>query len=66
MFNRTGRAYPDIAANAHNYVIYLGGSLYSVDGTSASAPVTAALISLINGIAIRTLLSSSSPLLDAP
>ena len=47
-FNRSGRAYPDLAANAHNYVIYLGGQALSVDGTSASAPVVAALISLIN------------------
>ena len=32
----------------HNYQVFLGGTLYAVDGTSASAPVMAAFISLVN------------------
>ena len=42
-FNRQGRAYPDLAAIGVNYPTYIGGVLYSLYGTSASAPVVAAL-----------------------
>lgn len=62
LYNASGRGYPDISANAHNYVrvdvcggfshsrqvIYLDGQIVSVDGTSASTPVIAAMIALIN------------------
>jgi tripeptidyl-peptidase-1 len=42
------RGYPDIAANGNNIVIYEQGGLVLEDGTSASAPIVASLISLIN------------------
>ncbi|KAE9370890.1 subtilisin-like protein [Stipitochalara longipes BDJ] len=42
------RGYPDIAANGNNIVIYEQGGLTLEDGTSASAPIVASLISLIN------------------
>jgi tripeptidyl-peptidase-1 len=50
LYNNTQkvRGYPDIAANGNNIVIYEQGSLSLEDGTSASAPIVASLISLIN------------------
>jgi len=47
-FNQSGRAYPDVALAGHAYQVYIGGQLQSVDGTSASAPVFAAMVSLAN------------------
>ncbi len=48
MFNANGRGYPDIAVLGHNYQVVIGGNTYSVSGTSASSPVFAAFITLIN------------------
>lgn len=48
MFNSKGRAYPDIAVLGHNYAVVIGGSNYILSGTSASSPVFAGFISLIN------------------
>eukprot|EP00297_Palpitomonas_bilix_P005380 CAMPEP_0113896130 /NCGR_PEP_ID=MMETSP0780_2-20120614/17809_1 /TAXON_ID=652834 /ORGANISM="Palpitomonas bilix" /LENGTH=816 /DNA_ID=CAMNT_0000887161 /DNA_START=63 /DNA_END=2513 /DNA_ORIENTATION=- /assembly_acc=CAM_ASM_000599 len=47
-FNSTGRAYPDIAAIANNYLIVLAGKLRPIFGTSASTPTAAALFALVN------------------
>jgi subtilase family serine protease len=47
-YNRNGRGYPDISILGHNYLVILGGQAYLLDGTSASAPVFAGMISLIN------------------
>ena len=47
-YSVTGRGYPDISAAANNYNIVNGGELIAVSGTSASAPVIAAMISLVN------------------
>ncbi|KAI0659407.1 family S53 protease-like protein [Cubamyces menziesii] len=47
MYNRSGRAYPDIAAKADDYVIYAAG-FTRIFGTSASTPVTASVIALLN------------------
>ncbi|KJA26189.1 hypothetical protein HYPSUDRAFT_63917 [Hypholoma sublateritium FD-334 SS-4] len=48
-YNTSGsRAFPDIAANGANYVIGVDGTLSLVFGTSASAPVVASVITLIN------------------
>jgi subtilase family serine protease len=46
-----GRGVPDVAANASpnsGYPITVGGKLYTASGTSASAPLWAALIAVIN------------------
>jgi tripeptidyl-peptidase-1 len=48
LFNRNGRALPDISGMAHNYLTVIGDDLVPVDGTSASTPVTASFIALIN------------------
>ena len=52
-FNRTNRAYPDVALIGKNYNVQIGGFIKQVCGTSASAPVVAAMISLAN-VARRT------------
>ncbi len=49
LWNATGRALPDVAALATNFqVVSSGGVVVSESGTSASTPVFAALIALIN------------------
>ncbi|KAF4617122.1 hypothetical protein D9613_005784 [Agrocybe pediades] len=49
-FNNSGnaRAFPDVSANGANYVIGIDGQFGLVFGTSASAPVFASMITLIN------------------
>ena len=47
-YNAAGRGYPDISALATNYLIVADRKLISVAGTSASAPVVAGMISLLN------------------
>jgi hypothetical protein len=47
MFNRSGRAYPDIAAIGQNVPTVFNGSLAMAGGTSAAAPIVAALFSLL-------------------
>jgi len=47
-YNASGRGYPDVSILGHNYVIEDGGQLSAGSGTSASAPVFAGMISLIN------------------
>jgi tripeptidyl-peptidase-1 len=47
-YNSGGRGYPDISLLAHAYQIVVGGRVLIVDGTSASAPVFAGMLGLIN------------------
>lgn len=47
-YNRAGRAYPDVAMLATNYPVVIGGSLTELYGTSASSPLFAAFVSLVN------------------
>lgn len=47
-YNRAGRAYPDLAMAGFNYEVVIGGSIYMVSGTSASAPVVAGMATLVN------------------
>jgi len=42
------RGLPDIAAQSVDYIIAVGGDWYLVSGTSASCPVVAGMISMIN------------------
>ncbi|ROW03279.1 hypothetical protein VSDG_01502 [Cytospora chrysosperma] len=48
VFNRGGRAYPDVAAVGDRQVILYGGIWTTVGGTSLSAPVFASALTLIN------------------
>jgi len=47
-FNTKGRGIPDVAIMGHNYVIVDGGQFEVESGTSASAPVFAGMITLVN------------------
>jgi tripeptidyl-peptidase-1 len=47
-FNKTGRAFPDVSAMGDNLRVILIGNDFSIGGTSASAPTTAAIFSLVN------------------
>ncbi|KAL1990321.1 hypothetical protein VTN49DRAFT_6160 [Thermomyces lanuginosus] len=53
LYNEGGRAFPDVAAQAENFQIYDQGYFASVSGTSASAPVFAAIISLVNSALLK-------------
>lgn len=48
LFNRSGRAYPDIAAQASGFQVVVGGKVQSVGGTSASCPTAAGVFTLLN------------------
>jgi len=52
-FNASGRAFPDISAIGHNFIIIANGGLMPVGGTSVSAPVVASMISLLNQVSIK-------------
>ncbi|KAJ5787152.1 Peptidase S8/S53 subtilisin/kexin/sedolisin [Penicillium paradoxum] len=48
LFNRIGRAYPDVAANGAMFPAYNGGTLHHFYGASLSSPLFASVLSLIN------------------
>jgi tripeptidyl-peptidase-1 len=52
-FNAAGRGYPDVAALGHNYYIELQGQAQAVDGTSASCPVFAGIMSIVNSARVK-------------
>ena len=52
-FNASGRGFPDVAALGHQYYIELNGEVVAVDGTSASCPVNAGVLALINAELVR-------------
>lgn len=58
-YNKSGRGYPDVAAQGVNFTTIWNGSLLLVDGTSASTPTFAGVISLVND----ALLASGKPTL---
>lgn len=47
-YNANGRGYPDVSVLGYNYVVTIGGQFTLESGTSASAPVFAGMITLIN------------------
>jgi len=47
-YNATGRAFPDIAAQSANFPVKVKGADDAAYGTSAAAPVVAAVIALLN------------------
>lgn len=48
LYNKSGRAYPDLAAQAYRYIVIYNGTVATLDGTSASAPTVAGIIALVN------------------
>ncbi|EIN11974.1 subtilisin-like protein [Punctularia strigosozonata HHB-11173 SS5] len=59
VFNSSGRAYPDVAAQGWNIQAVGEGEVISSGGTSASAPIFASVIALIND----QLLAAGKPVL---
>ncbi|PWY88001.1 tripeptidyl-peptidase sed3 [Aspergillus sclerotioniger CBS 115572] len=53
LYNPDGRGIPDVAAHASNYVIRDHGEWLRTAGTSAAAPVFAAIISLLNAARLQ-------------
>lgn len=67
-FNASNRAFPDVSALGHNYLIYDSsqGGATDVDGTSASTPVFAAMVALWNSqrlVAGKSTLGHVAPLM---
>ncbi|KAF9460560.1 peptidase S8/S53 domain-containing protein [Collybia nuda] len=52
LYNATGRAYPDLAAQGNGFQVVIGGRVGSVGGTSASSPTVAGVFALLNDFRI--------------
>jgi tripeptidyl-peptidase-1 len=48
LFNRIGRAYPDVAANGALFPAYSGGKLHHFYGASLSSPLFASVLTLVS------------------
>lgn len=48
LYNASGRAYPDVAAQGQQFLIVWAGKNIQVDGTSASTPTFASVVALVN------------------
>ena len=48
LYNKSGRAYPDLAVYGVNYTVIWNGTLRRVDGTSAATPTAAGIFALLN------------------
>lgn len=48
LFNTQGRGYPDVSAAGVAYQVNIGGDVQPVSGTSASAPLFASIVALLN------------------
>lgn len=48
LFNASGRAFPDIAAQAQGFQVFVNGQVKPVAGTSAASPTIASVVALIN------------------
>ncbi|KAJ7513255.1 family S53 protease-like protein [Mycena galericulata] len=69
LFNTTGRGFPDVSAEGVNFEIIAGNSTFLVSGTSASSPVFASVIALLNDERIaagKRPLGFLNPLLYSP
>ncbi|KAL4982142.1 peptidase S8/S53 domain-containing protein [Aspergillus falconensis] len=52
-FNRSGRAFPDVAAQAQNFAVVDKGRVGLFDGTSCSSPVFAGVVALLNDVRLK-------------
>lgn len=53
-YNAAGRGFPDISVLGYNYVVVIGGQLYILSGTSASTPVVAGMVALVNSLRLSS------------
>ena len=58
-YNASGRGFPDVAAQGVAYKVVIGGKAALLDGTSASTPVFASVVALLND---RLVAKGKSPL----
>ncbi|KAJ3761594.1 tripeptidyl peptidase A [Lentinula raphanica] len=58
LFNRNGRAYPDVAAQADNFQVVAGGEVQLFGGTSAASPTFAGFVALLNDARLKAGLPS--------
>jgi hypothetical protein len=49
-YNPAGRGYPDVSLVGADYPVVINGDIYRIFGTSASTPVFAAFVSLLNAL----------------
>merc|ERR1719297_221675 len=52
-YNTSGRAYPDISAQATNFFVISGFPLPGVSGTSCASPTAAGIFSLLNDLRMQ-------------
>jgi len=52
-YNASGRAYPDISAQATDFYVYAGGPEPGVSGTSCATPAAAGIFSLLNDLRMQ-------------
>ncbi|KAF7195880.1 Tripeptidyl-peptidase sed1 [Pseudocercospora fuligena] len=48
IYNRAGRAYPDVSANGAHFNLFVQGNLTQTYGTSLAAPIWSSLLAMIN------------------
>lgn len=54
LFNRSGRAFPDVSAQASRFAVWVNGRRGSLSGTSASSPAFAGVVALLNDVRIAS------------
>merc|ERR1712190_406608 len=52
-YNTSGRGYPDIAAQATNFIVVVGLPIPGVAGTSCASPTAAGVFSLLNDLRLQ-------------
>ncbi|KAE9404803.1 subtilisin-like protein [Gymnopus androsaceus JB14] len=58
LFNPNGRAFPDVSAQANNFLVVISGEQELIGGTSASSPTFAAFVALLNDARLKAGLPS--------
>jgi len=59
LYNKSGRGYPDIAAQGYHFLTIHNGSIVPLDGTSCASPTASSVLSLVND----ALLAAGKPVL---
>jgi len=57
-FNKSGAGFPDVAAQARDFLVVVRGSEELVDGTSCACPTFAGIVSLLNSYRLKSNKSS--------
>jgi tripeptidyl-peptidase-1 len=62
LYNRIGRAYPDVAANGAYFPAYNGGELYHFFGTSLASPIFASVLTLVSPLRLYCVIDANKKL----